>query len=157
MNHHLLILNLRSRGLYKQRKFITGHYWHKPKWCKSWQGSSLKTSSGKWLDWSGDGCGVVSGYLGLELLWLRDQHRKGRCCLEHRGRRRNPFASLFFYHVLWLLSVLPVFQTIWEELLSWEQERTEEERRMKQWVISSSGSIMPESCVLMFSERMVTL
>lgn len=56
-----------------------------------------------------------------------------------------------------IATILPVFQTIWEELLSWEQERTGEERRMKQWVISSLGSIMPELYVLLFSEGMVTL
>lgn len=76
--------------------------------------------------------------------------------LGAQGKEKSRCFSILLSCSL-IATILPVFQTIWEELLSWEQERTEEERRMKQWVISFSGSIMPEFCVLLFSERVVTL
>lgn len=152
MNHHLLILSWSSRGLYKQRKFITGHCWPSPNDASLGKVAAWRPVVEMAWNWSGDGCGVVSGYLELELFWLRwGQHRKGRCCLEHRGRRRNPVASLFFSHVLWLLLYFLFPEHLGRgTVLGAGKDR--EERGMKQRVISSSGSVMPEFCVWCFQK-----
>lgn len=73
--------------------------------------TGLVMAVGLFLDtWSWSYCG---------LRW--DRHRK---LLEAQGKEDKSFC--FSVLLLCSLPILPIFQIIWEELLSWEQGRTEE-------------------------------